>query len=59
MAITTGFQQQQPFRFSAGVRSAPSPQHGAHLVLKSGATRTSSKPAIAPEEKSFAPALNR
>jgi hypothetical protein len=31
MAITTGYQQQQPLHASASVRSAPSPQHGAHL----------------------------
>ena len=33
MAMNTGFQQQQPLHVSASVRSAPSPQHGAHLNL--------------------------
>ena len=59
MAMNTGFLQQQPHRWSAAVRSAPSPQHGAHLELRSDATRASTKAAIAPEEKSFAPHLKR
>ena len=33
MAMNTGFQQQQPLHLSASVRSALSPQHGAHLNL--------------------------
>ncbi len=59
MAINTGFQQQQPFARSAAVRSAPSPQHGAHLNISGGATRASSKAPIAPEQKSFEPRLQR
>ncbi|MEI9890037.1 MAG: hypothetical protein WDN45_04795 [Caulobacteraceae bacterium] len=57
--MNTGFQQQQPLNYSAAVRSAPSPQHGAHLTLKSEATRSSSKAAIAPEENSVGPRLKR
>lgn len=59
MAITTGFQHQQPLGWSAAVRSAPSPQHGAHLELKSEATRASTKPAMPPEEKSLKSRLKR
>ncbi len=59
MAIDTGFQHQQPLGYSAAVRSAPSPQHGKHLAPKGDATGASSRPAIAQEEKSFAPALRR
>ena len=57
--MNTGFQQQQPWTWSAAVRSAPSPQHGAHLAIKADATRASSKAPIAPEEKSFDPHAKR
>jgi hypothetical protein len=59
MAMTTGFEHQRPFGYSAAVRSAPSPQHGAHLELRSGATRASTKAAIPPEENSGRPCLKR
>lgn len=55
MVTNTGFQQQQPLGWSAAVRSAPSPQHGAHLNIRGPATRASSKAALPPEEKSFDP----
>jgi hypothetical protein len=54
MAITTGFQQQQPFARSAAVRSAPSPQNAARLDLSGEA-----KAFVAPQEKSFSPRLKR
>ena len=57
--MNTGFQQQRPWTWSAAVRSAPSPQHGAHLEIKGGATRASSKAAIPAEEKSFGPSAKR
>ncbi len=57
--MTTRFQQQQPWTGSAAVRSAPSPQHGAHLAIKADATRASSKAPIAREEKSFGPQAKR
>ena len=59
MAMNTGFQHQRPFGRSAAVRSAPSPQHGAHLELRGDATRASSKSALQPEEKGFQPSLKR
>jgi hypothetical protein len=59
MATNTGFQQQQPLGWSAAVRSAPSPQHGAHLDIAAPATRASSKAPIRAEEKSFAARLKR
>ena len=59
MAIDTGFQHQRPFGRSAAVRSAPSPQHGAHLNIRAEATRASSKPALAAEEKSLDPRPKR
>ena len=48
--MNTGFLQQQPLLASAAVRSAPSPQHGAQLDIRTVATRPVA------EEKSFAPA---
>jgi hypothetical protein len=59
MAMITGFQHQRPCGLSAAVRSAPSPQHGAHLELRSEATRCSTKPALSPAEMSIKPRLNR
>ncbi len=50
----TGFQQQQPLLTTAAVRSAPTPQHGAHLDLPSNWQAAAAAP-VAPEEKSFAP----
>ena len=59
MAIP-GMQQQRPLPNLAAVRVAPSPQHGAHLTLRDGHTRTSSAPAAAwDEEKSFKPSCDR
>ena len=49
MAITTGFQQQQPFAWSAAVRSAPSQKPGARLDPV--ATAKTARP----EEKAFGP----
>ena len=54
--MNTGFQQQQPLLVSAAVRSAPSPQHGAHLDIRSVATHAPPDAPRAPDEdKSFAP----
>lgn len=49
----TGFQQQQPLLTTAAVRSAPTPQHGAHLDLPSH-WQAAQDPSVATEEKSFA-----
>ena len=59
MAMITGFQHQRPLGWSAAVRSAPSPQHGAHLELRGEATRSSTKSALSPAEKSIKPRLKR
>lgn len=59
MAIP-GMLQQQPLPNYASVRVAPSPQHGAHLNIRNGHAQISSVPAaVAGEEKSFKPALDR
>ena len=56
----TGFQQQQPLLVSAAVRSAPSPQHGAHLDIRSVATDAPSDAPRAPDEdRTFAAPPNR
>jgi len=57
--MKTGFPQQRPWTWSAAVRSAPSPQHGAHVDIRADATRASSKAPIPPEEKSFSPRAKR
>ncbi len=55
MATYTGFQQQAPLHLCAAVRSAPSPQHGAHLN-PGPAARSSGRPlAAAPEPRTFGP----
>ncbi len=54
--MNTGFQQQQPLLASAAVRSAPTPQHGAHLDLRGVAAQAPpDAPRAADEDKSFAP----
>jgi hypothetical protein len=57
MAMNTGLQQQQPLHLSASVRSAPSPQHGSHLIFGADATRSSTKPAAAAKPKRPTPPL--
>jgi len=57
MATYTGFQQQQPLHVSASVRSAPSPQHGSHLIFGAAATRSSARSAAALKLKG--PGLSR
>ena len=57
MATNTGFLQQQPLHISASVRSAPSPQHGSHLIFGAAATRSSTKPAAAPKPRRAKPSL--
>jgi hypothetical protein len=49
--MNTGFPHQRPLGFTAAVRSTPSPQHAARLVLDDG------RPAapLQAEEKSFGP----
>ncbi len=51
MAMNPGLQQQQPLHMSACVRSAPMPQHGAHLNLGPAA-----RAGVAPEPRPFGPA---
>ena len=58
MAMNTGFLQQQPLLNTARVRSAPSPQHGAHMWRPAAAQPAEA--VIAPEEeKSFGPPRER
>lgn len=58
--MNTGFQHQQPLHNSAAVRSAPSPQHGAHMEMQGPGLRPSDKaPLVAVEEKSFGPPVKR
>lgn len=54
MATTTGFQQQQPFAWSAAVRSAPSQRPGTRLDHP-----PAPEPVIGPEEKSVSPRQKR
>lgn len=49
--MNIGFQQQQPLAFTAAVRSTPSPQHAAHLDIRTEAARGPSRAPVAPEEK--------
>jgi hypothetical protein len=55
MAITTGLPQQQPLHTFAGVRSAPSQQHGAHMWRSA----TTGPAPVPDEEKSFGAPLKR
>ncbi len=55
--MSTGFQQQRPFGFTAGVRSTPSPQHAARLKLDHA--RPAPDQPVKGEEKSFDPHANR
>ena len=54
MATTTGFQHQRPQFNSAGVRSVPSQQHGAHMDV--WRTNGRKRP---PEEKTFKDDIER
>ena len=56
MAMNTGFLQQRPLLNTARVRSAPSPQHGAH-IWRSAATPPAEAVTAPEEEKSFGPPL--
>ncbi len=54
------FQQQQSHLQYTAVRSAPLPQHGAHLGSWDATPREAAGPdAVAAEEKSFGPAPKR
>ncbi len=55
--MSTGFQQQRPFGFTAAVRSTPSPQHAARL--KFDHARTAPEQQVRDEEKSFVPHAKR
>jgi hypothetical protein len=57
MAMNTGYLPQQPLPISSAVRSAPSPQHGSHLIFGAAATRSSTKPAAAAKAKRPRPPL--
>jgi hypothetical protein len=56
--MNSGLQHQQPFTRSAAVRSAPSPRAATRLDMH-GDTPIPVRAAVAPEEKSVQPRLER